>query len=202
MTESQWIVGAIGCGALSLLAWKSVGCLVKGRRLLRWRRPSLKGLDDQPAALRGEVRVSKPLDIKAVGDCLWHRRIVKVNTGGKHSHSVTQSDVSKMADFSIVIDGRDFIVKDLPTQVYGGHYRWTWTLMSYWLPVVDCLTVLGRVRQVGSQGVIVKDPKVGLVFSIHPAEHTAFRELVKAGIGLAVVAGGLPALYFILSELR
>jgi hypothetical protein len=196
------VVGTIGLGALSLLAWKGVRCFIRARQLLRWRRPSLKGLDDQLAALRGEVRVNRPLDLKGVGPCLWHRRIVKAQTGGKHTQSVTVSDISKMAEFSIVIEEREYVVKDPPTHVYGAHQQWTRSFMTYWLPVVDYLTVLGRVRQKESRGQIVSDPKVGLVFSTHPAEHTALRELVKGGVVMTIVVAGLLTLYFVLAGAR
>lgn len=208
MTGLHWFVGAIGVGALLLPAWKSVLCLIRARRLLRWRRPSLEGLDDQPAALRGEVRVGDPLHTPAIGDCLWHRQVTQVHTvSSKSASTKTVSDISDKAVFSIVIEGLDFIVKDLPTRVYGAHYRRTHggnrSFMSYWLPVVGYLTVLGKVRQKGSRWEIVKDPKLGLIYSIHAPERTAMRELVKAGLGLAVVAVGLMALYFfMLADIR
>ncbi len=208
MTGPHWLVVAIGVGALSLPAWSCVRCLIQARLLLRWRRPSIKGLDGQPATLRGEVRVSDPLHLRAIGDCLWHRQVMQVHTIGPKGTSTTrtQSDISDKAVFSIVVEGSEFIVNDLPTRVYGAHYRKTYggnrSFMSYWLPVVDNLTVLGRVRQKGSRWEIVKDSTVGLVYSIHPAEVTAFRELVKAGLSLAVVAVGLLAFYFILAGIR
>lgn len=207
MNPLQWLAAAIGVGALSLLAWKSLRCLIQARQLLRWRRPSLKGLDGQPAALRGEVRVSDTLNIWTVGDCLWHRQVVTVHVvQGKSSYTKTVSDHSDKAAFSIFIEGREYFVQDLPTRVYGAHYRRTYggdrSFMSHWLPVLDYLTVLGRVRQKGSRWEIVQDPKLGLIYSIHPAERTALRELVKAGIGLTGVALGALALYFILSGPR
>jgi hypothetical protein len=204
MTGSQWLVVAIAAGVLWLPAWSGVRCLIQARRLLRWRRPSLKGLDGQPVALRGEVRVSDPMKPRTIGDCLWHREVVRQHiVGSKSSSMKTLSDTSHKAEFSIVIEGHECVIADLPTQVYGAHYRRSSSgdryIHTHWLPVVDHLTVLGRVRLRGSKWEIVKDPAVGLIYSIHPAEATAFRELVKAGLCLGLVAAGVLAFYYILT---
>ena len=115
----------------------------------------------------------------------------------------TLSDSSQKAEFAIVIEGLECVIADLPTQVYGaiarrGHSG-DRSVYTYWLPVVDYLTVLGRVRQKDSRWEIVKDPKIGLIYSKFPAEHTAFRELVKAGLLLALVALGILVLYLSLA---
>ena len=143
MTGQHWLVVAIGVGALSFPAWKCIRCVIQARLLLRWRRPSIKGLDGQRATLRGEVRVSHPLNPWTIGDCLWHRQVTQVHTIGSRGTvtTTTQSDISNKAVFSIVIEGSEFMVNDLPTMVYGAHYRRTpggnSSLISYWLPVVD-----------------------------------------------------------------
>jgi hypothetical protein len=198
MTGTHWLVLAIGAGVLAAPARSGVRRLIQARRLLRWRRPSLEGLDDQPVAIRGEVRVMETLSVKGVGACLWHRRIVMGQTGGKYNFPFTMSDVSKKADFSIVVEGRPCSVQDPPTRVFGAHYRWRGAFATYWLPVVDHLTVLGRARRKGSRWEIVKDSKFGLIYSIHPAERTAVREILKAGLCLVVVGLGLLALYLFL----
>jgi hypothetical protein len=177
--------------------------------MLRWRRPSLEGLDGQRATLRGEVRVRKPVRVQMAGDCLWHRRVVRTHLyhGPKQSLSMkTVSDKSEVAQFSIILDGGECVVGDPPTHVYGSQYRISHSgdrsAHTYWLPVVDYLTVLGRVRRVGSRFEVVKDPKVGLVFSIHQPEHTALREVTRAAFGLAVVGAGLLVLYVLLDHLH
>ncbi|HKS16519.1 MAG TPA: hypothetical protein VJU16_04350, partial [Planctomycetota bacterium] len=124
----------------------------------------------------------------------------------KHSSMETLSDDSQKAEFSLVVEGSECVITDLPTQVYGGRYRRVAHgdrfIHTYWLPLVDHLTVLGRVRQKGSGWEMVKDPKVGLVYSIHPAERTALREIVKAGLCLALVGAGAMAFYVILDGIQ
>jgi hypothetical protein len=163
---------------------------------MRWRRPSLDDLDGRAAALRGEVRVSEPLHVEGIGDCLWHLRTVEVGSGKRKR---TESFHTDKAEFSIVIESRAFVVPDKPSEVAGQQIKVEWEgnrcISDYWLPVVGHLTVLGRVQKPGKQWEIVKDRAVGLIYSIHPPERTAIREAIKAGIGLIIVALGSCVLY-------
>ena len=205
MTSGHWVLGAAGVVGLSLLVWKSFRCFLQGRRLLRWRRASFEGVVDLPASIRGTVRVKQPLKVSDLGNCLWHREVTQTHTPGGKGTTITKtvSDIAKKARFSIVIDGREFLVADEPTLVYGARARRNFggdrTVRTYWIPVLEYLTILGRVRQRGEGYSILKDPKVGLIYSVHPAEHTAHREFAKAGLCLALFALGVTALYLFLT---
>ena len=195
----------VGAAFSIALGWWSVQSLLQARLLSRWRHPSLDGLSGRRVALRGEVRAREPLSLSPLGDCLWHREIVKVHHGKRSS---TESDIAEKADFSIVVDGREFRVPDLPTEVHGGESmnggedwelahlafggRRTWT--HQWLPVVEHLTVVGQVRRAGDRWDIVKDPVAGLLFTVHPPAKAALQEAVKVGFGLAGALAGLAAL--------
>jgi hypothetical protein len=151
--------------------------------------------------------VRNPVKPKTIGDCLWHREVVRQHVvGSKTSSMKTLTDTSHKAEFSIVIEGQECVIADRPTQVYGAHYLRTSSgdryIHTHWLPVVDYLTVLGRVLQKGSRWEIVQDPKVGLIYSIHAAERTALREVVMAALCLALVGAGILAFYLILAGIR
>ena len=192
----------VGAAFSIALGWWSVQSLLQARLLSRWRHPSLDGLSGRRVALRGEVRVREPLRLSPIGDCLWHREIVKVRRG---KSTWTESDIAENAGFSIVVDGREFRVPDLPTEVHGGKSlsggedwglshlafgdRRSWT--HRWLPVVDHLTVVGQARRTGAQWEVVKDPVAGLLFTVHPPAKAALQEAVKGGFGLAGALAGL-----------
>lgn len=196
---------AAGIAGLAWLGWLSVRNLRQAGHLRRWRHPSLDGLEDRPAALLGEVRVDDPLRVSGMGRCLWYRVVVKVRRGRL---SWKESDDEETARFSIVVDGREFLILDPPTEVAGGEALTTHegipffgemrTYKSRWLPVVDRLTVVGRVRRSTSGWLVVQDPSVGLLYSVHHPAKTALREAVKGWLGLAVAAAGLPALVWLL----
>src|SRR5262245_4832060 len=139
-----------------VIGWWSVRNLMQARLLARWRHPSLDGLDGRRVALLGEVRLRNPLRLSPLGDCLWHREITRVY---QRTSWRTESDVSEMADFSVMVDGREFRIPHMPTEVHGGKsLRGSedgnpWHLLfggrgwiQEWLPVVQHLTVVGRVR--------------------------------------------------------
>lgn len=203
MTVLLWLAGLIGGGALALLAWASVHSLRQARLLSGWRRPSLDGLDGRAAALRGEVRVSDPLLVRGVGECLWHRRIVNVQQAGA---PVAHTDVAERAGFSIAVDDRLFAVRDFPTEVAGALKRHSNANDEFihleWIPRVDHLTIVGRVQRTGPRWEIVKDSTIGLIYSTHSPERTALREWVKGGLGVLAVAIGLAALVWILNAFQ
>jgi hypothetical protein len=202
------IVGAVGS---IFLGFYSVQSLLQARLLSRWRHPSLDGMSGRTVALRGEVRTREPLRLSPIGDCLWHREVIRVHHGKRSS---TESDIAEKADFSIVVEGREFRISDLPTEVHGGESmnggedwelshlafggRRTWT--HQWLPVVGHLTVVGQVRRAGDRWEVVKDPVAGMLFTAHHPAKTALHEAIKGGFGLAGAVAGLAAvIYFGLS---
>jgi hypothetical protein len=71
-----------------------------------------------------------------------------------------------------------------------------------WLPAVDHLTVVGRVRKDGGRWFIEKDPRAGLVYSVHPPERTAMWKAVQGGLVLAFVPAALAGLWWVLSVFR
>ena len=189
------------------LGWRSVRNLVQARLLSRWRHPSLDGLSGRTVALRGDVRVREPLRLSPLGDCLWHREVVKVH---RSRSTTTESDNEEKADFSLVVDGREFLLPDLPTVVHGGKSlsgqdEWAFTCLLWgekrswrqmWLPVVEHLTVVGRVRQVGRHWVVGRDTVTGLLFTVLHPSRTALKGLVKGGLGLAGAAAGMAAVIY------
>lgn len=207
MRPELMLLSVLGGAASVALGWWSVRNLLQARLLSRWRHPSLLGLDGRRAALRGEVRVREPLRLSPLGDCLWHRETVKVH---RRRSTRTESDEAEIADFSIVVDGREYRVRDLPTEVHGGkslsgQEEWAFTSLFFgekrswtqrWLPVVDQLTVVGQVRQAGPRWEVVKDPVAGLLFTAHPPERTALKESVKGWLGLAMAVAGLAAVIY------
>lgn len=202
------IVLLIGTGCSIALGWWSVRNLVQARLLSRWRHPALDGLAGRRVALLGEVRVRTPLRLSPIGDCLWHREIVRVY---QRRSWRTESDDSEMADFSLVVDGREFRIPQRPTEVHGGQSlsgredvdltdlvfggRRGW--IQYWLPVVPQLTVVGRVRRVGRYWEVAPDPVAGLLFTAHHPSKTALKEAVKGWLGLASALAGLAILVII-----
>ncbi len=206
------IVGfVVGAAALVLLGISSVQSLIQAALLRRCRTASLAGLAGRSAALCGPVKVRQVLRIAHLGDVLWHREIVKVRSA---RHEFTQSDVADKADFSIVVGGEEVRVAENPTEVQGPGRKSTGdgsgmfavireTVIDEWLPVVDELTVVGRLRRTDAGWEIVADPKAGLLFSRHDPARAAFQEYLKGWLGLAVSVAGfvtMGVLYFRLSS--
>jgi len=197
-----------GCFSVALLWW-SLQSLLQARLLWRWRHPSLDGLAGSCAALRGAVRVDEVLHISPIGDCLWHREVVTVRRG---KHSSTESDIAEMAGFVLLVEGREYILPDLPTEVHGSkstssHDDWEvshllWgerrTYTQHWLPVTDHLTVVGQIRRLNRRWEIAKDPVAGLLISPEPPVKAAMKEFIKGALGAAVAIVAIGALVWVL----
>jgi hypothetical protein len=186
-------------GALVYLGFSSVRSLIQAALLSRCRTASLAGLAGRPAALCGPVKVRQILRIAHIGDVLWHREIVNVRSARAE---FTESDVADKADFSIVVGGEEVRVAENPTEVQGPGRKSTGdgsgafsmmreTVIDEWLPIVDELTVVGRLRRTDSGWEIGADPKAGLLFSRDDPERAAFLERLKGWFGLAVSVAGL-----------
>ena len=202
MNLISWIFIVVTTCGLVTLAWWSVQSLAQARLLSRCRRASLAGLVGQGAALRGRVKVHRVLRVAHLGDLLWHREIVKMNRGSSTS---TESDVAEIADFSIVVGGEPVRVSGEPTEVQGPASKSSTeeidattiltgrqTVVDEWIPVVDELTVVGKVVRTDRGWEIVSDARVGLLLTMRDPGPAATRESIKGWLGLAgAVAGGV-----------
>jgi hypothetical protein len=212
MTIWHAVLGLIAFGVLGFLGWYSIQSLLQARLLRGWRRPSHAALENSAAAVWGEVRIQRELSIHGLGDCLWRREIVRIRRGKSWS---TESDESEKAAFSIVADGHEFHVVDLPTEVHGtsshseeegfelGHLLWDnrRTFTTHWLPKVAHLAVVGFVRRKNRRWEIEKDAAVGLLWSPHHPARSAFWESVKGWAGVAITAAGFVAMAILLFEM-
>lgn len=202
MTIWQVVLGFLGLAVFGWMGWISIQSLLQARLLRKWRRPSHAVLANSAAAVWGEVRIHRELSVHGLGECLWRREVVTVRRGKSSS---TESDISEKAAFSIVADGHEFHVTDLPTEVTGGEshtheedfelghllFNDRRTFKTYWLPKVPQLAVVGFVRRRERRWEIEKDAAVGLLWSSHHPARAAFWEAVKGWLGLAVTVAGL-----------
>jgi hypothetical protein len=213
MTIWHVVLGFLGLAVFGWIGWTGFQSLLQARLLRSWRRPSHAVLANSAAAVWGEVRVHDALSVHGFGDCLWHREVITVRRG---KSSWTESDVSVKADFSVVADGHEFHVVDLPTEVQGessmsdaeaygidhllGAGRRT--CRTYWLPQIPHLSVVGFVRRRDRRWEIEKDAAAGLLWSCHHPARAAFQEAVKGWLGLALAVAGfvtMAVLFFRLS---
>ena len=189
------LVVVFGGGAALILGGYSVQSLVQASLLRRWRHATPAGVSGRTVALNGQVRVHQVLRIAHIGDVLWHREIVKVRRG---KSDYTESDTSEHADFSIVVGGDEVRLADSPTEVQGAASKSTteeWgmenlltgrqTVIDEWFPIVEELTVVGRVRRGGRGWEFVRDAAVGLLVTRHHPSRAALQESVKGWAGLA-----------------
>jgi len=204
------LIALAGAGFSLALLWWSLQSLLQARLLWRWRHPSLDGLAGRRVALRGAVRVDEALHVSPIGECLWHREVVTVRRGKTTSR---ESDSSQMAGFVLLVDGRQYILPEFPTEVHGtesstshddwelGHLLWEGrrTYTQHWLPVTDHLTIVGQVRKFGQRWEIHKDPVAGLLFSPEPPVKAALREFVKGALGAAAAVFGFGLLLWALA---
>ena len=191
-------------GLLIALAWSSVQSLLQARLLGRCRNASLAGLHGCAAAIRGPVRVRQVLRIAHLGDVLWHREIVKATRG---QTVMIDSDIADKADFSIVVGGEEVRVAETPTEVQGpatktsrdGSGKFSLSreeVIDEWLPVLDELTAVGRLRHGEAGWEIGADPKAGLFLSIRDPKEAAWRESLKGWLGLAGAVAGMAAVVY------
>lgn len=208
---SIWAIAGfvVAAGMLVVLAISSVQSLFQAALLARCRTASLAGLAGRSAALCGPVKVRQILRIAHLGDVLWHREIVQTRRG---QTLFTDSNVSDRADFSIVVGGEDVRVADNPTEVQGPGRKSTsdgsgviavsrQTVIDEWLPIVDELTVVGRLRRTDAGWEIVGDAKTGLLFSRNDPKRAAFLESLKGWLGIAGAVAGFVAMGFLYFKL-
>ncbi len=208
-----------GVPLLSWFAWMSLQSLLQARLLLRIGSMAAH-LPDRPgpAAVRGAVTLHDPLRGQGREGWLWYRETLQVyRKRGKGSSWRTESDDVEMAAFSVRAGNRDFHVDEFPSEVQGersnteyldeawlglfhshGHRR----VVHRWLPVPALLTVLGRLEQKRDEAHLVKDGKVGLLFTPHEPGHAAWIEILKGAAGLAAVTGALTLGIYLYSQNR
>ena len=214
---SIWVILVFvlfGAG-LAMLGWTSVQSLIQAHLLGSCRRASLAGLVGRSAALRGRVLMREVVRIAHIGDCLWHRETIKARDSDGDWR--TQCVTSNLADFSIAIGGEEVRVAKEPTEVQGaasksvvekagfvdGFFGDTdEQVVDEWLPVLEEITVVGKVQRAGSGWELVPDGKAGLLFSAYDPGHAALRESIKGWLGLAGVAAGIAALIWLYVTIR
>lgn len=187
-----------GGGAALILASYSVQSLLQARLLRGWRHASPAGVAGRAVALNGRVVVHQVLRIAHIGDVLWHREIVKVRRG---KSEYTEADTSERADFSLMVGSDEVRIGDEPTEVQGAGSKTTTEefglenlftgqqkVIEEWMPLVDELTIVGRVQRSGRAWEFVRDPKVGLLITRHHPSRAALQESVKGWCGLAGAA--------------
>jgi hypothetical protein len=202
-----WLVLIVGGTCLSILGWISVQSLVQASLLRSWRRGSLAGLDGRAAALRGRVKVRGVVRIAHIGNCLWFRELVETRSGyGRRRSWNTESDTQTVADFSLVVGADEVRVAGEPTEIHGKESNSNTEspdvvnrvlgdpderVTEEWLPVLEDLTIVGRLRRVGGGWEIGRDPVSGLLFATDVPTQAALNETLKGVFGLAGVAAGI-----------
>jgi hypothetical protein len=203
----NWIFLAFMGGTSLIVGWYSVQSLLQARLLRRWRHATPAGVAGRAVALNGAVRVHRVLRVAHIGDILWHREIVKVKQGKTER---TESDTADIADFSIAVGGDEVWLAEHPTEVQGAASKTTsdeWGLdnlltgrqrvIDQWMPIVEELTIVGKVRRGDRRWELVRDAKVGLYMTRHHPSKAALNEAVKGWAGLAMsLALGATAIYF------
>lgn len=205
-----WLGLAAVVAVLSWSAWISLQSLLQAKLLLRVR--SLAShLPDRPgpAAVRGSVRITGPIRNRDRQDLLWYRETVQAyRSRRRRSEWETVTDNEHAADFSVEAGGRSFRVEGTPTESQGvrSHTEYLdpgWLgifrrngdrrVVRRWLDVPARLTVVGRLERKGDEAFLVKDPKVGLLFSPHAPGRAASIEIAKGAAGLLVVTAAVAA---------
>lgn len=203
----NWLLLTLVAAGCIYLGWHSVQSLIQAALLRSWKRESLAGMDGRAAALRGRVKVREVVRIAHIGSCLWFRELVEERRGfGRNRRWVKLSDTKSTADFSLEVGDEEVRVAGGPTEIHGKASDSTRESPSFadrflgdrdervteeWLPVVDDLTVVGRMRRVNGRWEIGPDPGAGLLFSKDEPTRAALNELVKGTLGLAGAAVGL-----------
>jgi hypothetical protein len=192
-----WVVGLVALAGIGWLGWVSVQSLRQAAFLRRVPKGPLRQLVNQPAAFYGRVRVTDPIRDSHGAPCLWSRTVVRERRGwGRNRRWVTVADETHVAGFVLEAAGDEVDIVDQPTEVQGAEshteYDSAWfatsSQTSTWLPVLDRVTVLGRVEQRGGRWVLARDATLGLLLSPHSPEHAASTETWKGVGGLVGIA--------------
>lgn len=217
-----WIPVLVCVAAVALLAWLawvSLQSLLQARLLLRVRSLAAQ-LPDQPgpAAVRGSVQILGPIRARGREDLLWYRETVQTyRSRRKNSGWVTASDTQHVASISVEAGGRSFHVDEFPSEVQGiesnteyvdegwlgiFHSNGDRRVVHRWLRVPARLTVVGRLERRGDEAHLVKDNKVGLLFSPHEPGRAASIEIAKGAAGLLAVTAAVAAGLWFYSQNR
>ncbi len=199
-------------GALAWFSWVSLQSLLQARLLLRVRSlASHLPEEPGPAAVRGSVTIVGPIRQQGRENCVWYREThQEYRSRRKNSGWKTVADNQYVASFRVEAVGRVFHVEEFPTEAQGIESRTEYLdrglwgifrsngdrrVVHRWLDAPRSLTVIGRLERKRDEAHLVKDHKVGLLFSPHEPGRAAWIEIAKGAAGLlavtAVVAIGL-----------
>jgi hypothetical protein len=208
----------VGIGVGSWAAWVSLQSLLQARALYRVPPPGM-GLPEGPgpAALRGDVTVLAPIRGRGAG-FLWYRETEQeYRRRGKNSGWKTVGDTQYVASFKVETGGGAFHVQDFPSETQGvestiDYADRAWLGLFHtggdrrtvrrWLRIPPRLTVVGRLERHGDEARLVKDNKLGLLFSPHEPRRAARIELAKGVAGLLAVTAAVVAGLWIYYENR
>ena len=95
--------------------------------------------------------------------------------------------------------GLTVTVDDTPSETYGtqkhteggGFGSYSRVITKFYSSKLPMLTVCGKLQPDGGNWRIVKDPKMGLLFSVHAGKDQAKIETIKGWLGLV----GVPVLF-------
>jgi len=206
------VVLILALAGLGWLGWVSVQSLRQASLLRSLPKGSVGALEGSTLAAHGTVKILEALEVRAVGPCLWCRTTVQEldsiawSLVGRRRRWRTVNEETKIARFALVVGGQEIEIAAPPTEVQGslrrsdsdtpdligqlfeGSSRETYE----WLPVLEEMTVIGRLERRGDSRAVVTDPALGLLLSPHPPDRAARIEAWK-GLGgvLAVIAGAL-----------
>jgi len=198
------IIGGLAALALAgWIGWISVQSLRQALALNVRPTGSLARMCGRAVALRGRVRVSDPIRTGNGEPCLWRRQIVEERDmsffGSRHRRSWhTVSDQNQTAGFVLDVGGQPVEVGE-PTELQGtassrdyGEGGWlmgaTSRATEEWMPLVEELTVLGKLEERRGGLHVVKDATLGLLWSPRPPGQAATWETVKAVAGFVAIA--------------
>jgi hypothetical protein len=120
-----------------------------------------------------------------------------------------------VADFSLVVGNDEVRVAGEPTEIHGKESNSSTESPDFvnrvlgdpdervteeWLPVVNDLTIVGRLRRVTGEWKIEPDPVSGLLFSPEVPTQAALKETTKGLLGLAIVAAGFLVIFWLLHQ--
>jgi len=172
----------------------------------------LKDCLDRPVAVNGRPELVDSHSQPYPFDVLWYKQDDQVyRRSGRSSSWRTVSTREKGFDFHLHFpDGGRVRVHSEPTETHGACHRTEkegflsrHRTVHRWFPAAPEVTVLGKLVLSGDGATIVRDEKVGMLFSTKPPEKAAAWETVKgiAGIVFAacVAAGGIALLVYMMA---
>ena len=213
-----WIIlGVVAAAVLGYIVWISIQSLIQANLLRQAsNQASSGGGTDRPVAIHGRLRVLAAVNKGGRRNMLWCHTVYQERRGwGRNRRWSTVGEEVDTAQFVLDCNGREIHVNGHPTEVQGAHrdreyggggffgfFTGAHSRVIYrWLPVVPSLTVVGRLESAGKDQVLMKGPKVGLLFSPHEPGRAATQETAKGVGGLILVVAGLAAgIWFIVTN--